>query len=165
MFRQASLAVLASLLALGGCTTFSRGAVSYLRTDEGRPIVDPGPAESYLLWHDPAGWHLRVRSDTTHTFRGLVITEGTRSVTAIGIGADAVRAADTGIGFEIVADGRTGEAGIDWQGGCAEFSLYVDGDTRPLRVFAGAFGANPTRIPFSLCPNWVTPPPTWSGPA
>jgi hypothetical protein len=164
MFRQA-LAVLVSSLALAGCTTFSRGAVSYLRTDEGRSIVDPDPAESYLVWHDPAGWHLRVRSDTTRTFQGQVITEGARSVTAIGIGKDAVRAAGTGIAFEIVADGRAGEVGIDWQGGCTEFSLYVDGDARPLRVFTGAFGANPTRIPFSLCPSWVTPPPIWSGPA
>jgi hypothetical protein len=164
MFRQA-LAVLVSFLALAGCTTFSRGAVSYLRTDEGRSIVDPGPAESYLVWHDPAGWHLRVRSDTTHTFQGQVITEGTRSVTAIGIGADAVHAAGGGLSFAIVADGRAGEVGFDWEGGCTEFSLYVDGDFRPLRVFAGQFGASPTHTPFSLCPSWVTPPPTWSGPA
>jgi hypothetical protein len=157
MSRRA-LAVLAASLALSGCY-FSRGAVLALRTDEGRAIAEPDPAESYLVWHDPAGWHLRVRSFVPHRFEGLVVTGDARSATVVGVEPAAVRAAGTGIAFDILADPGAGEVGFDWHGGgCAEFSLYVDGDTRPLRVFAGAFGANPSHIPFALCP-YVSPPP------
>jgi hypothetical protein len=158
MLRHA-LAPLASCLALAGCY-FSRGADIAYRTEEGRSFVEPGPAESYLVWHDPAGWHLRVRSDVTRRFEGHVATHGPLSVTTVGIGPDALRAAGTGIAFAIVANAREGEVGFDWQGGCAEFSLYVDGDARPLRVFAGAYGASPPRIPFSLCPHQLWPPPS-----
>jgi hypothetical protein len=159
MSRRA-LAVLASSLAISGCY-FSRGAVIALRTDEGRAIAEPDPAETYLVWHDPAGWHLRVRSEAARRFEGLVVTGDARSVTAIGVEPAAVRAAGAGIAFDIVAGAGAGEVGFDWQGsGCAEFSLYLDGDARPLRVFAGAFGAHPTRIPFLLCPYWSPPPPT-----
>lgn len=155
MSRRA-LAVLA-LLALSGCW-FSRGAVLALRTDEGRAIAEPDPAEAYVVWHDPAGWHLRVRSETAHRFEGLVVTGDARSATAVGVEPGAVQAAGDGIAFAIDAGGDASEAGFDWRGsGCAEFSLYVDGDARPLRVFAGAFGASPARIPFSLCPGRSPP--------
>ena len=158
MSRRA-LAMLASSLALSGCY-FSRGAVLAHRTDEGRAIADPDPAESYLVWHDPAGWHLRVRSEVEHRFEGLVVTGEARAATAVGVEPAAVRVGSGGIAFDLVADAGAGEVGFDWPGsGCAEFSLYVDGDSRPLRVFAGAFGANPSRIPFSLCPGWSPPPP------
>jgi hypothetical protein len=155
---RAALAVLASSLALSGCW-FSRGAVLALRTDEGRAIAQPDPGETYLVWHDPAGWHLRVRSEAGHRFEGLVVTGGARSVAVVGVEPAAVHAAGDGIAFDIVAGPDAGEAGFDWPGsGCTEFSLYVDGDARPMRVFAGAYGANPSHIPFSLCPGRSPPP-------
>ena len=149
MSRHALAAVTCSLL-LAGC--FSRGAVHTDHTEEGRPIVaDPGPVEAYLVWHDPAGWHLRVRSDAGRTFAGLILVGGPRSVTPVGLGPEALHTRGDVIAFGFVAD-PGGEVGFDWQGGCAEFSLYVDGDARPMRVHAGAYGASPPRIPFSLCP-------------
>ena len=138
------------VLALGGC--FSQGAFITHRTDEGRSLVDPGPAEAYLVWHDPGGWHLRVRSGGGHAFAGLVEAGRPRAVTPVGIRPEALRTTEGAIAFGFVADPRAGDVGFDWQGGCAEFSLYVDADDRPLRVFAGLYGANPWRIPFSLCP-------------
>jgi hypothetical protein len=145
-----TLAVAASSLALAAC--FSRGAVHSYRTEPGRPLADPGPSDAYLVWHDGGGWHLRVRSETGRTFVGLVEGDGPRGVTPVGIRPEALRTTGDAIAFGFVADPRAGEAGFDWKGGCAEFSLYVEGDDRPLRVFAGAFGASPPRVPFELCP-------------
>jgi hypothetical protein len=143
-----ALAVLAPLL-LASC--FSRGAVHSYRTEDGRPVADPGPGDAYLVWHDRAGWHLRARSDAGQRFEGLVESGGVRRVAPVGVAPDAVRAGDGAIAFSFEG-GPGSEAGFDWQGGCADFSLYVAGAARPLRVFAGAYGASPPRVPFSLCP-------------
>jgi hypothetical protein len=141
------LAAIAASSLLASC--FSRGAVHSYRTEGGRPLADPGP-EAYLVWHDGAGWHLRARSDTAHRFHGRV--EGARVTHLAGLPEEAVRAAeDDAIAFSFVADGP-GEAGFDWRGdGCPDLSLYVDGEARPLRVFAGAYGASPPRVPFRIC--------------
>lgn len=143
------LAVVASSLTLA---CFSYGAVHSYRTEEGRPIADPGRGDAYVVWHDGAGWHLRARSDVGHVFEGRVESGRLRSVSPVGVSPEAVRAGGGAIAFAFIPAPRAEEAGFDWQGGCAEFSLYVDGDSHPLRIFAGAYGANPPRIPFALCP-------------
>jgi len=131
---------------------FSRGAIISARTEEGRPLADPGPGDAYLVWHDRAGWHLRARSDVGHVFEGLVESGRLGAVERVGLAPEALRAGEGAIAFTFVPDPSTGEAGFDWQGGCAEFSLFMDGDPHPLRIFAGAYGASPPRIPFALCP-------------
>jgi hypothetical protein len=152
MSRHALAAATWSLV-LAGC--FSPGAVYTARTDEGRLLADPGPTDAYLVWHDPSGWHLRVRSDAGRTFAGQVEADRPITVTPVGLAPEALRASGHVIAFGFVADPLGGEVGFDWQGGCSFFSLYVDGDARPLRVLAGAYGASPPRIPFSLCPYVV----------
>jgi hypothetical protein len=144
-----ALAVVLAPLLLASC--FSRGAVHSYRTEDGRPIADPGPGDAYLVWHDRAGWHLRARSDSGQRFEGL-IEGGARRVAPVGVAPEAVRAEGGAIAFSFVGDPARGEAGFDWQGGCADFSLFVAGAARPLRVHAGAYGASPPRVPFSLCP-------------
>jgi hypothetical protein len=144
-----ALAVVLAPLLLASC--FSRGAVHSYRTEGGRPIADPGPGDAYLVWHDRAGWHLRARSDAGQRFEGR-IEGGVRRVAPVGLAADAVRTGGGAIAFSFEGGPGSGEAGFDWQGGCADFSLYVGGAARPLRVFAGAYGASPPRVPFSLCP-------------
>jgi hypothetical protein len=158
MSRRA-LAMLASSLALSGCYFSGRSAVLAGWTEEGRAVAAVlDPAEAYVVWHDPAGWHLRVRSNVARRFEGVVVAAGANGVTAVGVEPAAVRAAGSGFAFDLVADAGAGEVGFDWRGGCAEFSLYVEGETRPLRVFAGPLGANPSHIPFSLCPYRFPPP-------
>jgi hypothetical protein len=75
-----------------------------------------------------------------------------RRVQPVGIAKEALRPGFGAVAFSFVGDPAAGEAGFDWQGGCADFSLFIDGAARPLRVFAGAYGASPPRVPFSLCP-------------
>jgi hypothetical protein len=143
------LAAAAASLVLAGC--FSRGSVHSYRTEDGRPIaVEPG-ADSYLVWHDGAGWHLRARSETGRLFSGVVESSRIGRVAAVGVAPEALRAGGGAIAFSFSGT-RGEEVGFDWQGGCADFSLYVAGDARPLRVLAGTYGASPPRIPFSLCP-------------
>jgi hypothetical protein len=158
MSRSALVAVIASSLAVSGCYFGGRSAVLAGWTEEGRAVASPDPAESYRVWHDPAGWHLRVRSDVGRRFEGIIATAGANAVTVIGVQPAAVQASGGGIAFDLAVDGGAGEVGFDWRGGCAEFSLYVDGDTMPSRVFAGPLGANPSHIPFSLCPFRFPPP-------
>jgi hypothetical protein len=150
MSRRSLAAVVAALVL--PCCIFSRGAVHSYRTEDGRPLADPDPADAYLVWHDGAGWHLRARSEAGHVFEGLVEASGLRRLSAVGVKPDALREKAGEIAFSFVPDAAGGEVGFDWQGGCADFSLYVDGDARPLRIFAGAYGASPPRIPFMLCP-------------
>jgi hypothetical protein len=141
----------AAALLLTACI-FSRGSIHSYRTESGRPVATPDPADAYLVWHDESGWHLRAQSDAGRLFEGIVEASRVRRVTPVGLAPEALRATGDAIAFSFVPDAVGGEAGFDWQGGCAEFSLYVDGDTHPLRIFAGAYGANPPRIPFELCP-------------
>lgn len=139
-------------LALSSLACFSRGAVHSYRTEPGAPLVAPGPDDAYLVWHDAQGWHLRARSGAGGVFAGRVEADRVRRVAPKGVAPGAVRADGDVIAFSFPVDAATSEAGFDWEGGCADFSLYVDGAARPLRVFAGAYGASPPRIPFSLCP-------------
>jgi hypothetical protein len=144
--RSVLVAALVASFLLASC--FSRGAVHSYRTEGGRPLADPGP-EAYLVWYDGEGWHLRARSDTARRFHGRV--EGGRVTGLAGLPEEAVRAEGDAIAFSFVAAGP-GETGFDWRGdGCPDFSIYVDGDARPQRVFAGAYGASPPRVPFTLC--------------
>lgn len=147
--RLAAALVVGLFLVAAGCT-LTRGAGMAQRTAPGRPLVTPG-AEAYLVWHDDAGWHLRARSDVVHRFHGEIEAGHADAVTPVGVERAAVIAARGGIAFSFAVENA--EAGFDWRAnGCQGFAIYVDGDERPLRVFAGALGASPTRVPFSLCP-------------
>jgi hypothetical protein len=141
----------AALAVVTGTSCFSRGAVHSYRTEEGRPLADPGPADAYLVWHDGAAWHLRARSEAGHRFEGRIEAGRLERLAPVGVEPSALQAGDDAVAFSFVP-AAAGEVGFDWRGGCAEFSLYVDGDARPLRIFAGAYGASPPRIPFELCP-------------
>lgn len=143
---MSSRAVALVLLLSAGCG-FSRGAVLARRVEEGPPLEDPG-SESYRLWHDGGGWHLRARSDLPRRFHGEIAGTGDR-VSAVGVAGDAVSAGGGRLRFSFLAGD---EAGFDFGGGCVDLALYVDGDPRPLRVFIGEFGAAPGRVPFRVCP-------------
>jgi hypothetical protein len=150
MSRPTTIAALLTASLLASCV-FSRGAVHSYRTERGRPLAEDGAAEAYLVWNDGDGWHLRARSDVARRFHGRVETGKLENVTAAGVPDGAVRAEGKAIAFSFVASGP-GEAGFDWTGkDCAELSIYVDGEARPLRIFAGEYGASPPRVPFTLC--------------
>jgi hypothetical protein len=138
-------AALLFAVAVTGCY-FSRGAVLARRVEPGPPLEDPG-SESYRLWHDGAGWHLRARSDVPRHFHGEIA--GAERPTAQGVPPEALSGGGGRVRFSFVAGA---DAGFDFSGGCVDVALYIDGDARTLRVFTGAFGAAPSRVPFEICP-------------
>ncbi|WP_242345589.1 hypothetical protein [Anaeromyxobacter terrae] len=146
MTARARAATALLLLLAGGCG-FSRGAVLARRVEPGPPLEDPG-SEAYRLWHDGAGWHLRARADLPRRFHGEIAGASGR-VTPQGVAPDAVSAGGGRIRFSFLAGD---DAGFDFGGSCVNLALYIDGDPRPLRVFIGAFGAAPGRVPYRVCP-------------
>lgn len=148
MPRSARAFPLAAALVLSSC--FSPGAVHAYRTEAGRPFGEPG-SEEYLVWRDGAGWHLRARAGAPRTFHGRIDAGGVTRLSPAGVPEGAVRAEGEAIAFSFVAAAGA-EPGFDWEGkDCPRLAIYVDGDARPLRVFAGAYGASPPRIPFTVC--------------
>jgi hypothetical protein len=149
--RGVGVLVVGLLVLSGAGCSLTRGDGMAQRTIPGRPLVSPS-TEAYLVWHDAAGWHLRARADVARRFHGEIETGGGTSVNPVGgLAKSAILTGGGGIAFNFALDGA--EAGFDWRGdGCQAFALFIDGDVRPLRVFAGALGASPAKVPFSLCP-------------
>jgi hypothetical protein len=142
-----SLFVLLAPLALAGC--FSRGAVWADRIEPGPPIAEPGP-DAYRVWHDGAGWHLRVSADVVRHFHGSIHGGDTGQVKRIDVPEDGVYSRDGSLYFSFLANE---EAGFDWRGeGCVDLALFIDADARAARVHLGAFGASPTHVPETVCP-------------
>ena len=139
--------VVALPLATAGC--FSRGAVYAERIESGAPLADPGP-DAYRVWHDGAGWHLRVSTDVVRRFSGEIHGGDTRHVKLLDVPDDAVDTRGGGLRFSFLADD---EAGFDWRGGgCVSLALFIDGDARTNRVLVGAYGASPSHVPQTVCP-------------
>jgi hypothetical protein len=145
--RALSLAALTILpLVAAGC--FGRGSVMARRIEQGPPLAESGPA-AYRLWHDGAGWHVRVHSDVVRRFHGVIEADDVRRLSGVDVPEDAVRVSRDRIAFSFLADE---EAGFDFRADdCLDLSLYVDGDPRPLRVDIGRFGASPARVPYTVC--------------
>ncbi len=44
---------------------------------EGRPVFKAGRSTGYVMWHDPAGWHMRVTTrGKAHRFHGSITSSG-----------------------------------------------------------------------------------------
>jgi hypothetical protein len=124
---------------------------------EGRPPqFHSGQVESFWVWHDGNGWHVRTTTHTqNHRFSGRVW--GLRGEVGN------VRATRTEWndrfhheGNQMAFDFHTqgGEDGFDFgiaEGDCAQFYLLVDGQSNPGRVFIGAGEKHPTGAAFRLC--------------
>lgn len=147
--RARWLGVLVVFATASGCF-LSRGTPLARRVEAGRPQVDDG-GDAYLVWRDHAGWHLRARTDgPPRRFHGVIDPGFFARVKPVGLAAGAVEKRRGELAFSFEAGAQ--EAGFDWTAlGCPELDLFVDGETRPLLVRAGAYGASPAHIPFSLC--------------
>jgi hypothetical protein len=147
------LALLALFSTLVGCH-HARG-LGFIRDSlpPGRPSFTLGGPEGYWIWKDHQGWHLRTTSDAPRHFQGEIEMVGAApsAVQAVGKAAGGVRREGDDIEFDYQAAG--GEQGFDWtsSSGCGRFELYIDGTTRPLRVFLGGVEASPARVPFAVC--------------
>ena len=150
MTRIATILGLLTAVLLGGAC-----AGTIPRISPGRPAFASGSPESYWIWHDPAGWHLRTTTRAQlHRFHGWVEAIDGR------IGEvhpsrlewnDRIRIAPRGIEFDFSTDG--GEDGFDWRvsSGCNRFYLQVDGVAAPERVHLGGQSHVPVEMPFARC--------------
>lgn len=153
MTRYVTLGVVIATSLLAACHYASD--IGYIRDDlpPGRPYFVAGSPEGYWIWRDRQGWHLRTTSDAPRRFQGTIETVGggVSTVRPIGRADGAVHHEGANIDFDYSAAG--GEQGFDWtaSSGCSRFDLYIDGTTRPLRVFLGRIEDSPSRIPFAVC--------------
>ncbi|MFL5263099.1 MAG: hypothetical protein ACJ79E_17835 [Anaeromyxobacteraceae bacterium] len=149
--KNTRLALAATLLALAGCHHAS-GVGFTSRMPDGRPPFAAGAPEGYWIWQDARGWHLRATSDVPRRFHGVVesVDGSVAEVRAVGV-RRGVSPGEDAIAFDWQSSGA--EQGFDWAASddCARFELYIDGDTRPLRVFLGGGEQSPARVPFAVC--------------
>jgi hypothetical protein len=121
----------------------------------GRPGFASGSPESYWVWHDPEGWHLRTTTaHHAHRFHGVVepVDGAIADLRPTRLEwNDRVRAIPRGIEFDFETDGA--EDGFDWHvtSGCNRFYLEVDGVPRPDLVHVGREAHIPHEIPFARC--------------
>lgn len=138
--------------ALAGCH-YARGVGFSSHMPDGRPAFLAGMPEGYWIWEDSRGWHLRTTSDVPKRFHGVVesVDGSVRHIRPVGGAARGVAPGDDAIAFDWESSG--GEQGFDWTASddCARFDLYIDGDTRPLRIHLGGAEQNPARVPFAVC--------------
>ncbi len=153
MTRNVTLGVVIATALLGACHYAQD--VGYVREDlpPGKPYFVAGSPEGYWIWRDRQGWHLRTTSDVPRRFQGSVETVGGQvsTVRPVGRAEGGVHREGANIEFDYQASG--GEQGFDWtaSSGCSRFDLYIDGETRPLRVFLGGIDTSPNRVPFAVC--------------
>jgi len=151
--RRSSLPILLAGLLSTACS-YARGVGVPDSLPGGRPGFAEGMPEGYWIWQDQQGWHLRITSDVPRHFHGAVENVGIgriKQVTPVGLAAQGVRSENGLIAFDMHVHG--GVHGFDWKpaSGCNRFELYIDGASRPLRVFLGGAEESPTRVPFAVC--------------
>jgi len=132
-------------------------ALGQMLNPQGRPSLKPGHGFAYLVWRDDNGWHLRWSTEEKRrNFTGTLQAIGGVFVDAKGVGLekkeDRLSIAPAEIRFNTWAAG--GQDGIDFRLGpkvkSVRFELFIDGDSRPDRVFIGKAGVHPPRNLFVI---------------
>jgi hypothetical protein len=146
LFR--TLVPVAFAVAALGAPAFARKAA------EGKPNWKPGDPESFLVWHDAAGWHLRATTPPKkqHAFHGVVRGQGIAEVKATRPALSSkltVEAAVIRFDFDLFE----GSDGFDWKQNepCVTLELKIDGKPRVERIFVGAKTESPSAMPFDAC--------------
>ena len=151
--RGVSVPLLLAGLLFTSCS-YARGAGVPDSLPPGRPGFYAGMPEGYWIWQDQQGWHLRITCDVPRHFHGAVANVGfggIKQVKAVGTAARGLRSENGLIAFDMQVEG--GVHGFDWSpsSGCNRFELYIDGASRPLRVFLGGSEESPAHVPFAAC--------------
>lgn len=132
---------------------------------DGRPagLHVRGAAGDYL-WHDAAGWHLRVTHRTAGrmVFAGVIVASGPMTFQPVRDEArdKVVSTADaTKLAFRFVNHG--GIDGVDFADSCAttlKLALVVDGHhLRRDRIYLGAQSTHPAHNPFVISRSTAQP--------
>jgi hypothetical protein len=125
----------------------------------GRPAgIDPKTAAGTFMWHDKAGWHIRVthRHDARRTFAGRLTTSGrffdVKAVRLEGHDAVSVSADHHTLTFRFGNYGAVD--GLNFRVACAPsigFEFVSDGTTMlASRVTIGHSAVNPATNPFEI---------------
>ena len=121
---------------------------------DGRPVRDPG----VRVWHDAAGWHLRVTHNSLHDrrFSGEIATNGE----LVGVHAVRLERGDVlkvGPGKHVIAfsfNNYGGTDGFDFVTHCApalEFGFKSDGKVVPVKYISiGHAERHPAHNPFVI---------------
>jgi hypothetical protein len=129
----------------------------------GRPEgLEPGRPVRYYVWFEKEGW--RVRTTTAgkpHQFHGVIRIEGGQlegvqipKLDGVGPASDRIVWNHTGteIRFDFKTKGHID--GVNFRvtgpGARVHFSLLIDGQAHPERVFVGPKGVHPSVNPFTL---------------
>jgi hypothetical protein len=129
------------------------GAALAKKNAAGQPAFKAGDPEAFWIWHDGAGWHLRVTTGKKrHKYHGLVRGEGLAEAKATkkALGPN-ITATEKVVRFEFEA--AEGTEGFDWKaaGPCTTYELKIDGQALPDKIHVGAHGETPSAMPFDAC--------------
>ena len=133
-------------------------ALGQMQNPQGRPAFKSGEGLAYLIWRDNNNvWHLRwTTEEKRRNFTGTLWAIGGAFVNAKGVGLekkeDRISISPGLIKFNAWAAG--GQDGIDFHLGPrtkrVRFELFIDGESRPDRVFIGKDGDHPPGNPFEI---------------
>lgn len=123
---------------------------------KGMPAFKAGDPEAYFIWHDAAGWHLRVTTPKKrwHAFQGVVRTLSQAITDVKPTRAPlAAKLQTTGKAIHFDFEIFEGIDGFDWQTNeeCLIVELRIDKQSMIERVHVGAKGETPLAMPFSAC--------------
>lgn len=123
-----------------------------------------GQTRRYHVWHDTAGWHVRMTSGKKVTFNGTVTVAGGKFVKLFGFenlefGNDAkksdigrINADRTRIDFRFVTNG--GEDPFDFtvsdKATEVTFTLRIENSDLPETIFIGKQGQHPKEVTFTF---------------
>ncbi len=120
----------------------------------GEPTYIPGTDVGYFIWHDNAGWHLRMSGDGgTDYFNGTITAS--ESFTNLNYFDFETGEGDTaGIGnpTSFNMNEGSGEDSLDFNitGGTVTFDLWLNDAYQTFTIFVGSSKANPVSVPFLL---------------
>ena len=133
-------------------------ALGQMQNPQGRPAFKAGDGLAYLIWRDNDNvWHLRwTTAEKRRNFTGTLSPLGGVFVNAKAVGTekkdDRISITPGLIKFSAWTAG--GQDGIDFRLGPrtkrVRFELFVDGESRPERVFIGKDGVHPPGNPFEI---------------
>jgi len=132
--------------------------LQYHLNPHNRPAYQSGNALGYYIWHDTAGWHIRMNGNGLghhHVFTGRILTDGFfSSVQAKGIESGDIYTQSTRqITFTFYVDGE--EDGIDFiHSGSSmngiTFDIKLDSIYDKDHIYIGEYKLKPHELPFRL---------------
>jgi hypothetical protein len=143
--------------AMGAILLLTSLALGQMLNPQGRPEIKAGDNLAYMIWRDDHGWHLRWTTvKQRRNFSGTLHAVGGTFVNAKAVSMekkeDRISISPDHIKFNAFT--AKGQDGIDFHLGprtrAVRFELFIDGESRPDRVFIGGAAEHPPGNPFEI---------------